>query len=114
MRATIPGQAVAPPLVGGKERCRGRFTSSMQEKALRRKFWLGVVTLAALMLALAGVALAHPEHDGGTDAEDGAHDLHQHGDGAGHLPATSENVDVVSKLRLDHVVPEKKIGRASG
>ena len=80
----------------------------MREKALRRRFWLGVVTLAALMLALAGVALAHPEHDdGGTDAEDGAHDLHQHGDEAGHLPATQEKVDVVSKLRLDNVVPEK-------
>lgn len=79
----------------------------MREKALRRTFWLGVVTFAALMLALAGVALAHPEHDGGTDAEDGAHDLHQHGDGTGHLPATNKNVNVVSKLRLDNVVPEK-------
>jgi len=65
------------------------------------------VTLAALIVALAGVALAHPEHDGRTEAEDGAHDLHQHGEGSGHLPATSENVDVVSKLRLDNVVPEK-------
>ena len=79
----------------------------MREKALRKRFWLSVVTLAALMLALAGVALAHPEHDGGTDAEDGGHDTHQHGDGAGHLEATQENVDVVSKLRLDNVVPEK-------
>jgi len=79
----------------------------MRDKALRRRFWFGIVTLAAVMLALAGVALAHPEHDGGTDAEDGGHDTHQHGDGTGHLPATSENVNVVSKLRLDNVVPEK-------
>ncbi len=74
---------------------------------MRKIFWLGVVTFAALMVALAGVALAHPEADGGIDAEDGAHDLHQHGETAGHLPATDENVDVVSKLRLDNVVPEK-------
>ena len=78
----------------------------MREKALRKRLWLGVVTFAALMVALAGVALAHPEADGGTDAQDGAHDLHQHGDASGHLPATDENVDVVSKLRLDNVVPE--------
>ena len=74
---------------------------------MRKRLWLGVVTFAALMVALAGVALAHPEHDGGTDAQDGAHDLHQHGDASGHLPAIDENVDVVSKLRLDNVVPEK-------
>lgn len=79
----------------------------MQERSLRRRFWPGVLTLAALMLAVAGVALAHPEHDGGTDADDGAHDVHQHGEGVGHLPATSESVNVVSKLRLNNVVPEK-------
>ena len=79
----------------------------MWETALRKRFWLGAVTFAALLVALAGVALAHPEHDGGTDADDGAHDVHQHGDASGHLPATNENVEVVSKLRLNDVVPEK-------
>ena len=74
---------------------------------MRKRFWLGAVTFAALLVALAGVALAHPEHDGGTDADDGAHDVHQHGDASGHLPATNENVEVVSKLRLNDVVPEK-------
>ena len=74
---------------------------------MRRRYWLCVVTLGALMIVLAGVALAHPEADGGIDAEDGAHDLHQHGDTAGHLPATDENVDVVSKLKLENVVLEK-------
>ena len=74
---------------------------------MRKRLWLGIVTFAALMVALVGVALAHPEADGGIDAEDGAHDTHQHGDATGHLPATHENVAVVSKLRLDNVVPEK-------
>ena len=66
-----------------------------------------ITALLALSVAASGVALAHPEHDGGTDASDGARDLHQHGDGAGHLEATQENVNLVSKLRLDNVVPEK-------
>ena len=78
-----------------------------QEKVLRRRLWLLVTALVALSIAVAGVALAHPEHDGTTDAEDGARDLHQHGDGVGHLPATRENVELVSRLRLDNVVPEK-------
>jgi len=75
---------------------------------LRRRLWLLLTALLALSVAAAGVALAHPEYgDGGSTAEDGARDLHQHGDTAGHLPATQENVDLVSKLRLDNVVPEK-------
>ena len=71
---------------------------------MRKRLWLGVVTFAALMVALAGVALAHPEHDGGTDAQDGAHDLHQHGDASGHLPATDENVDAF----LNEIVDDTK------
>ena len=74
---------------------------------MRRKTWPLITLVLALLVSVAGVALAHPEQDGATDAEDGAYDLHQHGDGTGHLPATQENVDVVSKLRLDNVVPEK-------
>jgi hypothetical protein len=75
---------------------------------LRRRLWLLVTALVALSVAAAGMALAHPEHDdGAVDAEDGARDLHQHGDTAGHLPATQKNVGLVSKLRLDNVVPEK-------
>lgn len=74
---------------------------------MRRRLWLLITALVALSVAVAGVALAHPEHDGAVDAEDGARDLHQHGDTAGHLPATKKNVSLVSKLRLDNVVPEK-------
>ncbi len=80
-----------------------------KEKNLGKRTWLTVSLVLALLVAAVGVALAHPEHsDGATDSEDGARDLHQHGDAAGHLPATkSDNVDLVSKLRLENVVPEK-------
>jgi hypothetical protein len=39
---------------------------------------------------------------------DAPRDAHQHGDTAGHLPGSAtDNVDLVSKLRLKNVVPEK-------
>jgi hypothetical protein len=66
------------------------------------------VTLAAA--ALTGVAQAHD----GASADDGiidhakvTHDHHQHGGDAGHLPSSSENVRLVSKLGLKNVEPEK-------
>ncbi|MDP9488107.1 MAG: hypothetical protein M3Q49_20350 [Actinomycetota bacterium] len=76
---------------------------------MKRTVLLLTMVVGGMLFAFGGVVLAHPEHsDGATDAEDGARDLHQHGDGAGHLPATkSDNVDLVSKLRLENVVPEK-------
>jgi hypothetical protein len=74
---------------------------------LRRRPYLLLVALVALLTATAGIAFAHPEHDGATDAADGALDLHQHGETAGHLGATQENVEVVSELKLENVVPEK-------
>lgn len=74
---------------------------------MRKSTYLLLAALVALLSASAGIAFAHPEHDGAIDAEDGALDLHQHGDGTGHLPATQENVSVVSKLRLQNAVPEK-------
>jgi hypothetical protein len=63
------------------------------------------VALAALMLN-AGVVLAI-EPDGGLPAADTARDAHQHGDSHGHLPPTSANVSLISKLNLKNVVPEK-------
>jgi len=72
----------------------------------------GLIRLAltlAVTTALGGVAFAHPtpEPDGSLRVSDGARDAHQHGETTGHLPATKKNVDVVSKLRLKNVVPEK-------
>jgi catechol 2,3-dioxygenase-like lactoylglutathione lyase family enzyme len=63
------------------------------------------IALVVLMLT-AGVALA-ADPDGGVRASDSARDAHQHGTSAGHLPATSDNVSLVSKLKLKNVVPEK-------
>ncbi|MGH8938550.1 MAG: LVIVD repeat-containing protein, partial [Actinomycetes bacterium] len=41
-------------------------------------------------------------------AEDESRNAHQHGETGGHLPASStDNIDVVSKLKLKNVVPEK-------
>ncbi len=75
---------------------------------MAKRFWLLGVFLLALSAMAGGAALAHPGHeDGAVSAEDGARDTEQHGGATGHLPATQENVEVVSKLRLKNVVPEK-------
>ncbi|MDP3712330.1 MAG: hypothetical protein Q8R60_07590 [Mycobacteriales bacterium] len=71
--------------------------------------------LTALGLAFAGLATvatqvsAHPEavSDGSQHVSDGPRDAHQHGNTEGHLPPSNANVDVVSKLTLKNVVPEK-------
>ena len=67
-----------------------------------------VATAAAAVLIATGVAAAAPPvSDGGVAAADGARDTHQHGASTGHLPATSANVELISKLGLKNVVPEK-------
>lgn len=69
------------------------------------------VSLAFALISAFGVAaVAHPEpeSDGGLPHSDGPRDAHQHGTTSGHLPPSSTpNVDLVSKLRLKNVVPEK-------
>jgi hypothetical protein len=79
----------------------------------RARIRAGLSCVAALSLAataLAGVAQGHD----GASADDGAidnakvtHDHHQHGGDEGHLPSGSENVRLVSKLKLKNAVPEK-------
>ncbi len=71
--------------------------------------------LAAACLALGMLALppavvgAHDElsSDGAVAPGTRERHLHQHGATSGHLPATSEAVEVVSSLRLKNVLPEK-------
>lgn len=74
-----------------------------------RRGLIGLAVVAALT-TVGGQAVAHPEpeSDGAVHASDGARDTHQHGETTGHLPATStDNVELVSKLKLKNVVPEK-------
>lgn len=68
----------------------------------------------ALTLLAGGNALAHVDggysrihDDGAIDSAKETHDHHQHGGDEGHLPAGSENVSLVSKLKLKNVVPGK-------
>ncbi len=77
-----------------------------------QRFWTRFVVVAVGMLIVASVAAAaspSPSPDGGLDVADGAHDTHQHGSDDGHLKpeGTSLNVELVSKLALKNVVPEK-------
>ena len=75
-----------------------------------RRGLTGLALTVAVTTALGSAALAHPEpeSDGGLHVSDGPRDAHQHGDTAGHLPASrTDNIDVVSKLKLKNVVPEK-------
>jgi len=68
----------------------------------------GTVAVLLLLVGMAGTAVAHPDHSSdGALADGGARDAHQHGATQGHLPASTANVEVVSKLRLKNVVPEK-------
>ncbi len=71
---------------------------------------VGVVVGALALTTMSGLAAAHsePESDGGLQVSDTARDAHQHGQNAGHLPGSkTDNVDLVSKLKLKNVVPEK-------
>jgi len=77
-----------------------------------RRAALVLLSAAGLVLAVPGLASGHPGHDvssdGGVTAEDKSRDAHQHGETGGHLPPSStDNVEVVSKLKLKNVVPEK-------
>jgi hypothetical protein len=70
----------------------------------------GLALVSACLLALSGMAAAHGgDPDGGVTASDAARHADQHGTTAGHLfpEGTSSNVDLVSKLKLKNVVPEK-------
>ena len=77
-----------------------------------RRAALALLAAAGLVLAVPGLASGHPGHDVSSDGaqtvEDKSRNAHQHGETDGHLPASStDNIDVVSKLGLKNVVPEK-------
>ncbi|MGI9110770.1 MAG: PA domain-containing protein [Gaiellaceae bacterium] len=77
---------------------------------MKRGKRLTYALIAAASLAIAvGMASAAPAPDGAVSADDGARDAHQHGTNEGHLlpEGSSANVELVSKLKLKNVVPEK-------
>ena len=78
-------------------------------RLVKHRVRTGLLVAAAASLGLAGMATAAPEADGGLPHSDGGHDTHQHGATQGHLfpEGTSSNVQLVSKLPLKNVVPEK-------
>jgi hypothetical protein len=69
----------------------------------------GLALATACLLVLGTSAVASPEPDGGLPMSDAPHDAQQHGTTEGHLfpEGTRSNVDLVSKLKLKNVVPEK-------
>jgi hypothetical protein len=73
---------------------------------MRRSLVALLVTVLAASAALAGSAAASDHRQishglvGGPDDGGGKSHLDQHGPSSGHLPASSENVDLVGKLRL--------------
>jgi hypothetical protein len=68
-----------------------------------------VLAALAMLASAVGIAIASPLADDGAITIDAARDAHQHGDNEGHLypEGTSSNVELVSKLTLKNVVPEK-------
>ena len=71
-----------------------------------------LAVISALSVAVGGAAYAHPdpeiESDGAVDNSKQSRHAHQHGDSEGHLPASqTDNIDLVSKLKLKNVEPEK-------
>jgi hypothetical protein len=67
---------------------------------------LGIGIAAALLASSTAFAV---DPDGGLPVGDAQRDAHQHGDTAGHLhpEGSHSNVDLISKLKLKNVVPEK-------
>ena len=81
--------------------------------ARRRMARLGTAFLAAgLAVAGAGAASAHPDDDGAIVIDDaasthGTDQHHQHGGTEGHLDPFTENVELISKLKVSGAGPEK-------
>ena len=63
--------------------------------------------LVAAAIGIAAVGEGARSADGTIANAKSTHEHHQHGTLEGHLPATSQNVRLVSKLRLKNVVPDK-------
>ncbi len=81
-------------------------------KRPNRKTAIAALCAVGLILSVPGAATGHPGHDvasdGGVATGAKERNAHQHGETDGHLPPSSTtNIDVVSRLKLKNVVPEK-------
>ena len=71
----------------------------MDKRFAVKRIPLALVAMASVM----ALTSAHPGHGGDITGDDdfySAHHEHQHGTSAGHLPASSSNVDLVGKLKI--------------
>ena len=75
----------------------------------RRRRWAAPLTaLTVAVLLASGTAVAHPDDDGAVSDGAEERDTHQHGSSEGHLaPVDTPSVELVSKLALRNVEPEK-------
>ena len=64
------------------------------------------LALVAAAIGVAGASEGQRSVDGTISNAKSTHEHHQHGTLEGHLPATSDNVTLVSKLRLKNVDPD--------
>ena len=95
-------------MVGTSECVIKRFRKEYSIMIKRRRTAAAAGIAVVSLLVGIPVALGHPTiSSDGAIADDGDRDAHQHGDTAGHLPATSDGVQLVSKLALKNVVPGK-------
>ncbi|TMR09693.1 hypothetical protein ETD86_42605 [Nonomuraea turkmeniaca] len=81
----------------------------MRHKASRLAV-AAAIAAGATLVSLAPSAFAHDgatSSDGAIDHAKITHNHHQHGGDHGHLPASSANVELISKLALKNVEPEK-------
>ena len=69
----------------------------------------GIAALVASLVFTPGLASGHDDFtdDGGIRPGTEERHAHQHGATGGHLPSTAHKVELVSKLNLKNVVPEK-------
>jgi len=89
-----------------------------EEKLLVKRLWLSLALLLAVLVSVAGVALAHPEHDETVSDGEGVIDSgeevhgeghHQHGGTDGHLEARQTNVEVIGKASTNQDGKEGRV-----
>lgn len=79
----------------------------MSKRSATLALVIGGIALVAAAIGIAAASEGARSTDGTIANARSTHEHHQHGTLEGHLPATNDNVRLVSKLRLKNVVPDK-------